>query len=206
LKDEEIWRLIFEPGFSTTEQVSSISGRGVGMDVVRRNIERLHGKVDIKSKAGAGTVFAVRIPLTLAIIEGMVVRVGVNRYTIPINSIKESFRPDPGQITRMPDGLEIVRIRGELQPVIRLHEIYRGEPRHYRLSEGILIMVENGENKCCLFVDELLGEQQIVIKGLPGYLRHVKGVSGCAILGDGEISMILDIADLVSSVDDIPIR
>ena len=203
MKDEEIWRLIFEPGFSTAERVSSISGRGVGMDVVRRNIERLRGKVDIRSKAGVGTVFAVRIPLTLAIIEGMMVRVGVNRYIIPISSIKESFRPDPGQITRLPDGLEIVRIRGELQPVMRLHEIYRGEPRHYQLSEGILIMVENGEDKCCLFVDELLGQQQIVIKGLPGYLNHVRGISGCAILGDGEISMILDIADLVNSVDDI---
>ncbi len=203
MKDEEIWRLIFEPGFSTAERVSSISGRGVGMDVVRRNIERLRGKVDIRSKAGVGAVFAVRIPLTLAIIEGMMVRVGVNRYIIPISSIKESFRPDPGQITRLPDGLEIVRIRGELQPAIRLHEIYRGQPRYYQLSEGILIMVENGDNKCCLFVDELLGHQQIVIKGLPGYLRHVKGISGCAILGDGEISMILDIAGLVSSVDDI---
>jgi two-component system chemotaxis sensor kinase CheA len=203
LKDEEIWRLIFEPGFSTAERVSSISGRGVGMDVVKRNIEHLRGKVDIRSRAGAGTVFAVRIPLTLAIIEGMMVRVGVNRYIIPISSIKESFRPDPGQITRLPDGLEIVRIRGELQPVLRLHEIYRGEPGHHQLTGGILIMVENGENKCCLFVDEILGQQQIVIKGLPGYLKHVRGVSGCAILGDGEISMILDIADLVNSVDDI---
>jgi two-component system chemotaxis sensor kinase CheA len=148
-------------------------------------------------------MFAVRIPLTLAIIEGMMVRVGVNRYIIPISSIKESFRPDPGQITRLPDGLEIVRIRGELQPVLRLHEVYRGEPRYYQLSEGILIMAENGDRKCCLFVDEILGQQQIVIKGLPGYLRHVRGISGCAILGDGEISMILDIADLLSCVDDI---
>jgi two-component system chemotaxis sensor kinase CheA len=203
MKDEEIWRLIFEPGFSTAEQVSSISGRGVGMDVVKRNIERLRGKVDIRSRAGVGTMFAVRIPLTLAIIEGMVVRVGVHRYTIPISSIKESFRPGCEQITRTPDGLEIVRIRGELQPVLRLHELYRVDPRYDQLREGILIMVENGGNKCCLFVDELLGHQQIVIKGLPGYLNHVKGISGCAILGDGEISLILDIAGLISSVDEI---
>jgi two-component system chemotaxis sensor kinase CheA len=203
MKDEEIWRLIFEPGFSTAEQVSSISGRGVGMDVVKRNIERLRGKVDIRSRAGVGTMFAVRIPLTLAIIEGMVVRVGVHRYTIPISSIKESFRPGCEQITRTPDGLEIVRIRGELQPVLRLHELYRVDPRYDQLREGILIMVENGDNKCCLFVDELLGHQQIVIKGLPGYLNHVKGISGCAILGDGEISLILDIAGLISSVDEI---
>jgi two-component system chemotaxis sensor kinase CheA len=203
MKDEDVWRLIFEPGFSTAEQVSSISGRGVGMDVVKRNIERLRGKVDIRSRAGVGTIFAVRIPLTLAIIEGMVVRVGAHRYTIPISSIKESFRPGREQITRTPDGLEIVRIRGELQPVLRLHELYRVDPRYYQLSEGILIMVENSDNKFCLFVDELLGQQQIVIKGLPGYLNHVKGISGCAILGDGEISLILDIAGLISSVDEI---
>jgi chemotaxis protein histidine kinase CheA len=203
MKDEDIWRLIFEPGFSTAEQVSSISGRGVGMDVVKRNIERLRGKVDVRTKAGVGTIFAVRIPLTLAIIEGMVVRVGAHRYTIPISSIKESFRPGREQITRTPDGLEIVRIRGELQPVLRLHELYRVDPRYFQLSEGILIMVENSDNKCCLFVDELLGQQQIVIKGLPGYLNHVKGISGCAILGDGEISLILDIAGLINSVDEI---
>ncbi len=202
MKDDDVWRLIFEPGFSTAEQVSSISGRGVGMDVVKRNIEKLRGKVDVRSRAGVGTIFAVRIPLTLAIIEGMVVRIGANRYTIPISSIKESFRPAREQITRTPDGLEIVRIRGELQPVLRLHELYRVDPRYYQLSEGILIMVENSDNKCCLFVDELLGQQQIVIKGLPGYLSHVKGISGCAILGDGEISLILDIADLVSSVEE----
>jgi two-component system chemotaxis sensor kinase CheA len=203
MKDEDVWRLIFEPGFSTAEQVSNISGRGVGMDVVRQNIEKLRGKVDIRTRAGVGTMFAVRIPLTLAIIEGMVVRVGANRYTIPISSIKESFRPGPDQITRTPDGLEIVRIRGELQPVLRLHELYRVEPLHYHLNEGILIMVENSDNKCCMFVDELLGQQQIVIKGLPGYLTHIKGISGCAILGDGEVSLILDIADMVSSIDEI---
>jgi two-component system chemotaxis sensor kinase CheA len=203
MKDEDVWRLIFEPGFSTADQVSSISGRGVGMDVVKRNIERLRGKVDIRSKPGVGTMFAVRIPLTLAIIEGMVVRVGAHRYTIPISSIKESFRPANGQITSTPDGMEIVRIRGELQPVLRLHELYGVLPRFYQLSEGILIMVENSDNKCCLFVDELLGQQQIVIKGLPGYLSRVQGVSGCAILGDGEISLILDIAGLISSVAEV---
>ncbi len=201
IKDEDLWRLIFEPGFSTAEQISSISGRGVGMDVVKRNIERIRGKVDIRSKAGMGTIFAIRIPLTLAIIEGMVVKVGANRYTIPISSVKESFRPSPGQITCTPDGLEIVRIRGGLLPVLRLHELYRVPPRHHQLNEGILIVVEGSDSKCCLFVDELLGQQQIVIKGLPGCLNHVKGISGCAILGDGEISMILDIADLVSSVE-----
>ena len=201
LKDEEVWRLIFEPGFSTAEKISSISGRGVGMDVVKRNIEKLRGKVDVRSRPGAGTMFAVRIPLTLAIIEGMVVKVGHNRYTIPINSIKESLQPDSSQITRTPDNLEIVSIRGELLPVIRLHELYRVQSDCRSLTDGILIVVENDEKKCCLFVDEVVGQQQIVIKGLSSYLGHVRSVSGCAILGDGDISMILDIDDLINSVE-----
>jgi two-component system chemotaxis sensor kinase CheA len=202
MTDEEVWRLIFEPGFSTADKVSSISGRGVGMDVVKRNIEKLRGKVDIRSEKGAGTVFAVRIPLTLAIIEGMVVKVGQNRYTIPINSIKESLQPAGNQVTRMPDKLELVSIRGELLPVIRLHELYNVASDCQSLNSGILVVVENGEKKCCLFVDEVLGQQQIVIKGLSSYLGHVKSVSGCAILGDGDISMILDIDDLINSTED----
>lgn len=203
LKDEEVWRLIFEPGFSTAEQVSNVSGRGVGMDVVKRNIEKLRGRVDVRSRLGAGTMFVIRIPLTLAIIEGMVVRVGRNRYTIPIGSIKESFQPKAEQITCTPDSLEIVSIRGELLPVIRLHELYRVEPNYRMLTDGILIMVENEQQKYCLFVDELIGQQQVVIKGLASYLGHVKSISGCAILGDGDISMILDIADLINSVEGV---
>ncbi|MEW6192916.1 MAG: chemotaxis protein CheW [Bacillota bacterium] len=203
LKDEEVWRLIFEPGFSTAEKVSSVSGRGVGMDVVKRNIERIRGKIDVRSRPGGGTMFIIRIPLTLAIIEGMVVQVGSNRYTIPIGSIKESFQPRMDQITRTPDNLEVVRIRGELLPVIRLHELYRVRPNYEQLTEGILIVVENSEQKYCLFVDELVGQQQIVIKGLSSYLGHVRGVSGCAILGDGDISMILDIADLFSAAESL---
>jgi two-component system chemotaxis sensor kinase CheA len=203
MKDEEVWRLIFEPGFSTSDQVSNISGRGVGMDVVKRNIEKLRGRVDIRSEKGAGTVFSVRIPLTLAIIEGMVVKVGQNRYTIPINSIRETLRPAGNQVTRMPDKLELVSIRGELLPVIRLHELYNVTSDCQSLNSGILVVVENGEKKCCLFVDEVLGQQQIVIKGLSSYLGHVKSVSGCAILGDGDISMILDIEDLINSTEGV---
>lgn len=202
LKDEEVWRLIFEPGFSTAEKISNISGRGVGMDVVSRNIERLRGKVDVRSKSGIGTMIALRIPLTLAIIEGMVVRVGHTRYTIPINSIEESLQPKSDQITLTPDNLELVSIRGELLPVIRLHELYNIQPDNMLLTGGILIVVESDEKKSCLFVDELVGQQQIVIKGLSSYLGHVRSISGCAILGDGDISMILDVADLINSVED----
>lgn len=199
LKDEEVWKLIFEPGFSTAEKVSSISGRGVGMDVVKQNIEKLRGKVDLRSKPGMGTMFIIRIPLTLAIIEGMVVKVGQNRYIIPISSIKESLQPKEQQITLTPDNLEVVRIRGEMLPVIRLHELYR-IPSAKKLTEGILVVVESDDIRCCLFADEVVGQQQIVVKGLPGYLGHVKSISGCAILGDGDISMILDIAELISMV------
>lgn len=203
MKDEDVWRLIFEPGFSTADKVSSISGRGVGMDVVKRNIEKLRGRVDIRSVKGAGTVFAVRIPLTLAIIEGMVVKVGPNRYTIPINSIKESLQPTGDQITCLPDNQEVVSIRGELLPVIRLHELYDVASDCRSLDSGILVVVENSEKKGCLFVDEVLGQQQIVIKALSSYLGHVKSVSGCAILGDGDISMILDIDDLINSAEGV---
>ena len=205
MKNEETWQLIFEPGFSTAETVSTVSGRGVGMDVVKQSIAKLGGKVDIHSKVGIGTTFAIRIPLTLAIIEGMVVEVGQSRYTIPIGSVKESFQPRPEQITLTPDGLEIVRIRGELEPVIHLHEVYQKQSSHIPLNQGILIAVENGDKKCCLFADKLIGQQQIVIKGLPANLGRVRGVSGCAILGDGDISMILDIADLIDSIEEIAV-
>ncbi|OPY58566.1 MAG: Chemotaxis protein CheA [Pelotomaculum sp. PtaU1.Bin035] len=200
-KDEEVWRLIFEPGFSTAEKISNISGRGVGMDVVSRNIEKLRGKVDVRSRPGIGTMIALRIPLTLAIIEGMVVRVGHTRYTIPINSIKESLQPKNWQITFTPDNLEIISIRGELLPVVRLHELYNVQPDCRLLTDGILVVVESEEKKSCLFVDEVVGQQQIVIKGLSNYLGHVRSVSGCAILGDGDISMILDVSDLINSVE-----
>ena len=173
------------------------------MDVVRRNIENLRGRIEIKSRAGEGTLFAVRIPLTLAIIDGMVVRVGNNRYTIPIISIKESFQPKSSQITCTPDGLEVVKIRNEIFPVLRLHELYRVQSDYHALTAGILILVESEERKCCLFVDDLIGQQQIVIKGLSNILGKIRGVSGCAILGDGEVSMILDVANLINSAEEL---
>ncbi len=201
MKDEEVWKLIFEPGFSTAEKVSNISGRGVGMDVVKRNIEKLRGRVDIRTQKNAGTMIILRIPLTLAIIDGMEIQVGRARYIIPISSIRQSFKTTPDKITHTPDGTEVVNVRGELLPVIRLHKMYNINSLYTKLEEGLLIIVENNEKKCCLFVDELIGQQQIVIKGLSNYLGHVRGVSGCAIMGDGEISLILDIGDLINSVE-----
>ena len=199
--DEDVYKLVFEPGLSTASQVSSISGRGVGMDVVKRNIEKLRGRIDIRSNPGEGTVFILRIPLTLAIIDGMIVQVGNIKYAIPITSINESLRPRAEQITVTPEGLELLNVRRRLLPVIRLHEVYKVSQAQTNLTKGILIVVEHDRKKYCLFVDELVGQHQIVIKGVPEYFGRVRGVSGFAILGDGEISTILDIAGLVSSME-----
>lgn len=200
-KDEDVFKLIFESGLSTTPQVSSLSGRGVGMDVVKQNVEKLRGRIDIKSSPGAGTVFILRIPLTLAIIDGMIVQVGSVKYAIPLTFIQESLRPEAGRIVVTPEGLELLNVRHQLLPVIRLHEVYKVGKARTKLTEGILVVVEHDMKKYCLFVDELVGQQQIVIKGLPEYFARIRGVSGFAILGDGEVSTILDIAGLVGSME-----
>ncbi|WP_045217171.1 chemotaxis protein CheA [Desulfonatronovibrio magnus] len=196
-KDEQVFRLIFEPGFSTAEKVTDVSGRGVGMDVVKKNIEKLKGRIDIRSRPGQGSTFILRIPLTLAIIEGMVVRVGEARYTIPLLTIKESFRPEPSWINVTPDGQEAVRIRDEFHPILRLHRRFNMNPDNTEIHKGILILVECDRRIIALFVDEILGRQETVIKGLSDYLEHSPGISGCTILGDGQVSLILDVAGLV---------
>jgi two-component system chemotaxis sensor kinase CheA len=198
LSDGQVYKLIFEPGFSTAEKVTDVSGRGVGMDVVKKNIEKLRGKVDVRCVPGEGSTFVMRIPLTLAIVEGMLVRVGQARYTIPILTIRETFNVTPEQVTITADGREVVRIREELLPVVRLHETFGCTPDHTELSDGILIIVESEGQTFCLFVDEIVGQQETVIKGLSDYLGHAHGISGCTILGDGEVSLILDMATLVS--------
>lgn len=192
MTDEQIWQLIFTPGFSTADMVSDLSGRGVGMDVVKANVEKMNGRVEIESSPGRGTTFVIKLPLTLAIIEGMIVRVGQNRYIIPINSIEESFRPTYSMITAVPGQFEVVQLRDELLPVVRLHKLYRIEKGCDNLTEGMLIVVRHNEQKYCLFVDEVIGKQQIVIKGLPAYIKRVRGTLGCAILSDGGVSLILD--------------
>lgn len=197
MADKEIFGLIFEPGFSTAEKVTDISGRGVGMDVVRKNIDQLKGRVDVQSTAGEGTTISIRIPLTLAIIEGMLVRSGESRYLIPLLAIKESFRPKLEHVTVMPGGQEMVRVREELIPVARLSHVYRLGNGNGRLDEGLLIILENQGKSMCLFVDEILGQMETVIKGLPGFMGNIQGVSGCTILGDGEVSLILDVGGLM---------
>ncbi len=197
LRDSEIFRCIFEAGFSTAEQVTDVSGRGVGMDVVRRNIESLGGRVEIQSQLGRGTSITIRLPLTLAIIEGMLVRVGNLTYTLPLLSIRESIPIKEGDVTTVTDGGEMVRVRGGLIPMVRLHEYHDIEPGARNLEDGIAVVVEDVE-RFCLFVDEVIGQRQTVIKGLPEFLGSVKGVSGCSILSDGDISLILDVSSIES--------
>lgn len=196
MNDEDVYKLIFLPGFSTAEKISDISGRGVGMDVVRKNISNLGGKIDIQSVPGQGTTFIVRLPLTLAIIDGQIVTVGSQRYIIPINAIVSSVRPQADQISSIQNRSQVVVLRNELMPLLRLHDLFGVGDAQQDPTQGLLVIVEEGEHKCCLLVDDLLGQQQVVIKSLTG-LGKVKGISGGAIMGDGHVSLILDIPGLI---------
>ena len=197
LSDEEIFKLIFHAGLSTAQKITSISGRGVGMDVVKKNIEALHGKIDISSKAGEGTTFTIKLPLTLAIIDGQIVTVGCERYIIPINSIVESIRPRSEQISTVQKKFEMVMVRGELIPLVRLHKLFNVDALHEDPTKSLLVIVQEENKKCCVLVDELLGQQQVVIKNLGAGLGKLKGVSGGAIMGDGKVSLILDVPGLI---------
>lgn len=201
MSDREIYELILLPGFSTKDSVSEFSGRGVGMDVVLKNLETIGGSVTVDSIEGRGTTITLKIPLTLAIIDGMNIKVGDSRYTIPTVAIKESFRPKETDLIKDPDGNEMIMVRGECYSILRLHEHFGVNTDIKDFSEGILIMVEQGNKSLCLFADQLLGQQQVVVKALPNYIRNFKkieGLAGCTLLGDGSISLILDIAGLIS--------
>lgn len=200
MTDKEIFSLIFLPGFSTKESVTEFSGRGVGMDVVTRNIEAVGGSVTVDSAVDVGTTLHIKIPLTLAIIDGMNIRVGRSRYTLPMISIKESFRAKEGEVFTDPDGNEMIMVRGECFPVLRLHDKFRVDTAITSIPAGIMIMVESEERMCCLFADELIGEQQVVVKSLPDYIkntRNIHGLAGCTLLGDGSISLILNVDGLI---------
>jgi two-component system chemotaxis sensor kinase CheA len=197
LSDEQIDELIFLPGFSTADQVSDLSGRGVGMDVVRKNIGSLGGQVEIQSTPGQGSRFTVRLPLTLAIVEGQSAAVGNEFYIVPLVSIVVSLQVKPEQVNRMAGRGEVFRFRDEVLPVIRLYEIFGSQPRTKDLHAGLLIVVEGDGRRAGLFVDELLGQQQVVIKSLEANYKRVEGVSGATILGDGSVALILDIPGLI---------
>lgn len=201
MSDRAVYNLIFQPGFSTAEQITDISGRGVGMDVVRQNLEKIKGKIEVYSKSGAGSTIKLRIPLTLAIIDGLMIRVGQTRCILPLLSVREIFRPTDGAITHTPDGQELVKVREHFIPVLRLHNVLNKQPDSSILSEGTLVVLEHQDDRISLFVDEILGQQQTVIKGLSNYLGNVNYASGCTILGNGEVCLILDIGSLTDAVD-----
>jgi len=192
LTDKEVFSYILLAGFSTSEQVTEFSGRGVGMDVVTKNIEKIGGSITIESAFGKGTEIFVKIPLTLAIIDGIEVGVGKSRYTIPTISIRESFRSDDKEIINDGDGNEMIMIRGQCYSVLRIHRMFAIQNAVTNISDGIMVMIETDSKAACLFVDKLVGEQQVVVKALPKYLKKVQGIAGCTILGDGGISLILD--------------
>ncbi len=197
LTDEDVFKLIFHPGLSTAQKITSVSGRGVGMDVVKKNIEALQGKIDISSIPGEGTTFTIRLPLTLAIIDGQIVKVGSERYIVPINSILRSFRPSASQVSTVHNAGEMAMVRGELVPLVRLYELFKTPPETEDPTESLLVIVEEDDRKCCLLVDELLGQQQVVIKSLGSGLGRVQGISGGAIMGDGKVSLILDVPGII---------
>lgn len=209
MSDSDVFALIFAPGFSTAEKVTDISGRGVGMDVVRRNLEAIRGRIDITSTPGAGTTFSIRLPLTLAVTDGMLVRVGAERFIIPLTHIHMSFRPEPSMLSTVVGNGEVVLLRGELMPIIRLHHLFDVPGAVQSPLEGLLMIVGDGKRRSALLVDDLLGQQQVVAKTLGSALGKVPGVSGGAILGDGRVGLILDVNETVAlaqSQDVAPLR
>ncbi len=196
LTDNEVFLLIFEAGFSTADKVTDISGRGVGMDVVRRHVQALRGRIDIQSTPGQGTTFFLRLPLTLAMIEGLVVAVGDQRYVAPVASVREMFRPLPDMLSTLQGTNEMVLVRDHLLPIVRLHRRFDKFPRTSSLTEGTLIVAEADGHSFCLFVDDLIGKQEVVIKSLGPSFSHVVGIAGCAVLGDGRVGLILDMHGL----------
>jgi len=194
--DTELFNLIFHPGFSTAEKVTDISGRGVGMDVVKKSIEGLRGKVEIQSRPGHGSTFLMRLPLTLAIIDGIIVKVGEERYIIPTLNVREFLRPDREACSTLLDKGEMIKVRERLLPLIRLYELFTVSPENTRPWEALVVVVENGEEERCLMVDDLVGKQEVVIKSLGETFEDIKGTSGGTILGDGRVGLILDVNGL----------
>lgn len=197
LSDRDVFQLVFHPGFSTAEVVTDVSGRGVGLDVVKKNVEQLRGQVDIQSTPGAGTLFRLTLPLTLAIIDGMVVRVGEERYILPTSSIVRTVKTEQGDILTVHKKGEMVLLQGELIPLVRLSSLFGIDRGDAKTSSALVTIVENDAKHVALSVDELIGRQQIVIKSLGETLRHVQGIAGGAVMPDGKIGLILDVGGLL---------
>jgi two-component system chemotaxis sensor kinase CheA len=196
MSDQEVWALIFAPGFSTAEKVTEVSGRGVGMDVVQRNVHALGGSIEIESSAGQGSTFRLRLPLTLAILDGMSVAVGDELYVIPLSMVIESLQPAPEQLKRVTGRGELVQVREQFLPLVPLYKVLGARPRHANPAQGIVVVIDCEGRRVALQVDELVGQQQFVIKNLERNYRRVAGLAGATILGDGRVALILDPAGL----------
>jgi two-component system chemotaxis sensor kinase CheA len=192
LPPEQIFEFILRPGFSTAETVTDTSGRGVGMDVVSKQVQKLRGKIEIQSQQGHGTKFVLKLPLTLAIIDGLVVRAGGERYVVPIYAVKQVLRPDAGALCSIQNRQEMVMVREELLPLVRLDRRFHSRPAG-KPGQGLLIVAESGGDRFGLWVDEFLGKQEVVIKGLGELMKNIPGIAGGAILGDGRVGLILDL-------------
>ena len=198
ISDQEVWALIMEPGFSTAEVVTDVSGRGVGMDVVRRNITELGGRLELDSVEGYGSRTIIRLPLTLAILDGLSVSVGSETYIIPLNAIVESMQVIAADLKTVSGEGQLLRVRGEYLPLVKVHEVFNTKPKAIGLENGIAVIVEAEGKKTALFVDELVGQHQVVIKSLESNFRKMPGISGATIMGDGRVALILDVAALIS--------
>ena len=195
--DDELNLLIFEPGFSTVEQVSDLSGRGVGMDVVRQNVRALGGRIEVESQPGRGTTVRLVLPLTLAILDGLTVRVGEDTFVFPLASVLESFQCRPEEVQTVKGDREVISLRGEFIPVVRLHGLLASDEASSASTRALLVLVESEGRRAAMAVDELLGQQQVVIKSLETHYRRVEGISGATILGDGRVALILDVPGLL---------
>jgi two-component system, chemotaxis family, sensor kinase CheA len=196
MTDEEVWNLIFLPGFSTAEQVTDVSGRGVGMDVVKRNIQSMGGHVEITSHAGKGSTTRIVLPLTLAILDGMSVKVGNEIFILPLNFVMESLQPQAEDIYTVANGERVVRVRGEYLPLVALHEVFNVEDAKQEPTQGIVTIMQTEGRRFAMLIDELVGQQQVVVKNLETNYRKVHGISAATILGDGSVALIVDVAAL----------
>jgi two-component system, chemotaxis family, sensor kinase CheA len=197
MTDQEVWQMIFQPGFSTAEEVTEISGRGVGLDVVRRAVERLRGRIEVQSLEGQGCAFIMRMPLTMAITDGMVVKVGSQRYILPTINIKKAVRPEESDIRTVNQRAEMFSFIDELLPVFRLHRLFDIPDAQTQLTSGLLVIISEGQQRCALFVDDLLTQTQVVTKSLGYGAENTPGVAGGAIMGDGTVGLILDAGGII---------
>jgi len=199
MADADVWQLIFAPGFSTAEVVTDVSGRGVGMDVVKRNITSMGGVVDIRSAKGFGTTISISLPLTLAILDGMSIKVGDEVYILPLGYVVESLQPEPADVKEITGQGRVIKVRGDYLPLIPLYQMFGITPIFTDPCEGIVVILESDGRKAALFVDDLVGQQQVVVKNLESNYCKVAGISGATILGDGGVSLIVDVAALLRS-------